>query len=83
MNALVGEIVRSLAELDLGLRGDLQMSEQMDNLLVCLLTGKVRRPPSVCRGCVGAIHVTRLASGAELVAAVGIPIAAEPRGMAR
>ncbi len=41
MNALVAEIVRSLAELDLGLRGDLQMSEQMDSLLVCLLTGKV------------------------------------------
>lgn len=41
MNGLVFEILRSLRELDLGLRGDLMMSAAMEKLLMELYTNKV------------------------------------------
>jgi dynein heavy chain len=37
MNQLVGEILRSLDELDLGLSGELQMSTQMETYVVRLM----------------------------------------------
>jgi dynein heavy chain len=41
MNALLREMRRSLAELDLGLRGDLTMSEPMERLLRALAADTV------------------------------------------
>jgi dynein heavy chain len=41
MNLLLGEIRRSLAELDLGLKGDLQISDAMDSLMISLSEDKV------------------------------------------
>merc|ERR1712054_602787 len=43
MGALVGEMVRSLAELQLGFKGELTMSEQMENLMNSLYMEKI--PP--------------------------------------
>eukprot|EP00295_Goniomonas_pacifica_P045819 CAMPEP_0175918472 /NCGR_PEP_ID=MMETSP0108-20121206/11901_1 /TAXON_ID=195067 ORGANISM="Goniomonas pacifica, Strain CCMP1869" /NCGR_SAMPLE_ID=MMETSP0108 /ASSEMBLY_ACC=CAM_ASM_000204 /LENGTH=1079 /DNA_ID=CAMNT_0017241099 /DNA_START=10 /DNA_END=3249 /DNA_ORIENTATION=- len=43
MNALVMEMKRSLAELDLGLKGDLQISDSMEKLMQALFEDKV--PP--------------------------------------
>jgi len=41
MNLLLDEIVRSLSELDMGFKGDLTMSDAMENLQICLVTEKV------------------------------------------
>ena len=41
MNSLVGEMNRSLGELQLGFKGELQMSEQMENLSNCLYAEKI------------------------------------------
>lgn len=41
MNILVAEIIRSLRELNLGLSGDLQMSESMEELQKALFLGRV------------------------------------------
>ena len=41
MNILVAEILRSLTELDLGLRGELMMSDAMETLLMELFTNKI------------------------------------------
>ena len=41
MNALVDEMVRSLVELDLGFRGDLTMSEHMEELATALFLDRV------------------------------------------
>ena len=47
MNLLLAEMRRSLAELDLGLRGDLTVSEPMERLMRALATDTV---PARC-GC--------------------------------
>ena len=41
MNTLVAEIVRSLKELDLGLKGQLTISGEMEALIVSLATGGI------------------------------------------
>merc|ERR1711988_303485 len=41
MNKLLGEMRRSMAELQLGLAGSLNMSDTMETLLVCLRLGRV------------------------------------------
>merc|ERR1711988_1067643 len=41
MNKLMGEMRRSMAELQLGLAGSLNMSDSMETLLVCLRLGRV------------------------------------------
>lgn len=49
MGALVGEMVRSLAELQLGFKGELTMSEQMENLMNSLYLEKI--PPRWLKLC--------------------------------
>jgi len=41
MNKLVNEIVRSLRELDLGLKGQLTISTEMEALIASLASGKI------------------------------------------
>merc|ERR1711959_175538 len=41
MNVLLGEMQRSMAELQLGLAGSLNMSDSMETLLVCLRLGRI------------------------------------------
>lgn len=41
MNIVLSEMKRSLAELDLGLKGDLTMSEPMEKLMLSLATDAV------------------------------------------
>ena len=41
MNVLVNEIVRSLKELDLGLKGQLTISNEMEDLIKSLATGNL------------------------------------------
>jgi dynein heavy chain, axonemal len=50
-NALLGEMIRSLLELDMGFKGDLTMSEAMETLQECLYLEKVGCDfLCVCRG---------------------------------
>ena len=46
MNMLLAEMKRSLAELDLGLKGDLTMSEPMERLMKSMATDAVSNPRS-------------------------------------
>ena len=41
MNILINEIIRSLRELDLGLKGSLTISDQMENLINSLSNAEV------------------------------------------
>ena len=50
MNVLLSSMKQSLAELDLGLKGDLTMSEPMEKLMSALANDTVR-PAAVCPGC--------------------------------
>ena len=50
MNVLLSSMKQSLAELDLGLKGDLTMSEPMEKLMSALANDTVR-PAAGCPGC--------------------------------
>ena len=50
MNVLLSSMKQSLAELDLGLKGDLTMSEPMEKLMSALANDTVR-PAADCPGC--------------------------------
>ena len=49
MNVLLSSMKQSLAELDLGLKGDLTMSEPMEKLMSALANDTVR-PAADCPG---------------------------------
>ena len=61
MNNLIGEMVRSLGELQLGFKGELQMSEQMEALCSSLYEEKIapRWQPKYVACRVGASHASQ------------------------